>query len=377
MIKNFILYFLLFSLGGLSCKENKKYFEIEGIFTGMPQQQLILEKRGVSDVTAIDTAVSRPDGSFLLRGEYDEITPTLYTISVNNMPLPIIVDNEKIIIKGNWNNLEHFSITHSTATSSLQQFTRGYEALNNDLNALKMVMDSLAFHNGNDSVKLEVQRRGDAQQQKMTDYVKRFADTSKSMPLVFYITSIYLDPIDDAEYFKKLAAELPERFHHQDLAVEFSGLLQNKQNAEAAKPQGPQIGDTAPDFTLNDPDNEPVSLADYKNKYVLVDFWASWCPPCRGENIYLVSTYNQFKNRNFTILSVSLDVNKDDWVKAVKDDRLSWAQVSDLQKWQSAAAVQYRIRSIPANFLIDPKGNIIAKNLLGDELSEFLEHELP
>lgn len=377
MIKNFILYTLLLSLSASGCKENKKYFEIEGIFTGMPQQQLILERRGVSDVVAVDTVISNPDGSFSLRGPYDASTSALYTISINNIPIPLIVDNEKIKIKGQWNDLEHFSVSNSSATASLQKFTAGYEALNQDLTLLKMVMDSLVEHNGSDSIKLEVQRKGDAQQQKIADYVKNYADTSESMPLVFYITSIYLDPIDDAAYFKKLAVSLPERFKHQQLAVEFSDLLQTKQDVEAAKPQGPQVGYPAPDFTLHTPDNKQVSLSEFKQQYILVDFWASWCPPCRGENIYLVSTYNKFKDRNFTIISVSLDMDKGEWMKAIEEDRLSWTQVSDLKKWQSDAAVLYRIRSIPANFLIDPQGNIIARNLLGDDLSEFLERELP
>src|SRR5690606_22683255 len=114
MIKNFILYVLLLSLSASGCKENKKYFEIEGIFTGMPQQQLILERRGVSDVVAVDTVISRPDGSFSLRGAYDAGKPALYTISVHNMPLPLIVDHEKIKIKGHWNDLEHFTVTNSS-----------------------------------------------------------------------------------------------------------------------------------------------------------------------------------------------------------------------------------------------------------------------
>jgi len=134
------------------------------------------------------------------------------------------------------------------------------------------------------------------------------------------------------------------------------------------------IGVIAPLFTQNDANDQPVSLTSFRGKYVLLDFWASWCGPCRGENPNIVKAYDQYKNKNFTVLSVSLDRpgKKDDWLAAIKADGLEWTQVSDLKFWDNEVAKQYGIRAIPQNFLIDPNGKIIDRNLRGDELNKKL-----
>ncbi|MFD2147805.1 redoxin domain-containing protein [Mucilaginibacter antarcticus] len=134
------------------------------------------------------------------------------------------------------------------------------------------------------------------------------------------------------------------------------------------------IGSLAPDFTQPDADGKPVKLSSFKGKYVLIDFWASWCGPCRAENPNVVKAYQKYKSKNFTILGVSLDRPNDKaaWMAAVNKDGLEWAQVSDLKYWSNAAAALYFVQSIPANFLLDPAGKIIAKNLRGTDLEDKL-----
>lgn len=163
----------------------------------------------------------------------------------------------------------------------------------------------------------------------------------------------------------------------------FKGLSTDLRTSAAGKAFAAQIDAAratsieamAPQFTQNDVNDKPVSLSSFKGKYVLIDFWASWCGPCRAENPNVVDAYNQYKDKNFTILGISLDNpgKKDAWLAAIEKDQLNWTQLSDLNGWSNAVAKQYGIRSIPQNFLIDPNGKIIAKNLRGEGLHQKLK----
>lgn len=150
----------------------------------------------------------------------------------------------------------------------------------------------------------------------------------------------------------------------------------NELQAEINATKATAMGKIAPDFIQNDTSGKPVSLRDFRGKYLLIDFWASWCIPCREENPTLIKAFKEFQDKNFAILSVSLDSDKDKWLQAIKKDNLIWTQVSDLKFWDNEVAKQYNIQSVPYNLLLNPDGVIIAKNLRGEEVEKKLSESI-
>jgi peroxiredoxin len=196
---------------------------------------------------------------------------------------------------------------------------------------------------------------------------KKYMSENPASPIAMFIFRQFVGYDINADEAEPVFLSLSEKLRSGPAGKEMAEKI------EIAKKTG--VGRMAMDFTQNDTLGNPVSLSSFKGKYVLIDFWASWCGPCRQENPNVVKAFNNYKDKGFTVLGVSLDQPnaKDKWMKAIHDDNLTWTQVSDLKFWGNAVAVQYGIQAIPQNFLIDPQGKIIGKNLRGEALNKKLE----
>ena len=201
----------------------------------------------------------------------------------------------------------------------------------------------------------------------MGERIKLLVKMNQHTPVLMYALD-YLHPRKDKALILSEISRLSKEY---PWLVEAKQKKEDMARAEAiAKKTG--IGATAMDFTQNNIAGKPVKLSDYRGKYVLLDFWASWCGPCRAENPNVLDNYEKYHSKGLEILGVSLDDKKDAWVKAIKDDGLEWAHVSDLKGWKNEVAKQYNINAVPSNFLIDKEGKIVAVNLRGEELSQKL-----
>jgi peroxiredoxin len=302
-----------------------------------------------------------------LRAKYKE-DPNAKTIRATSYVRDIkqlFIENSRITIASS----DSFSNTTIKGSAAHAEFVQ-WEALmkpenkiSGDLNKLYSEYYKNKNQQGMDSL--------DAAFDKLTEIKnaknKQYLGEHPSSPIAMFVFSQFAGYDINADEVEPVFLALTEKLRNGPAGKEMAARI------EVAKKTG--IGRMAMDFTQNDTLGNPVSLSSFKGKYVLIDFWASWCGPCRQENPNVVKAFNNYKEKGFTVLGVSLDQPnaKDKWMKAIHDDNLTWTQVSDLKFWKNEVAVQYGIQAIPQNFLIDPQGKIIGKNLRGEALNKKLE----
>jgi peroxiredoxin len=336
---------------------------INGDLKNLPDSTVVtlLDGMGNKEVASVKAV----GGKFILKASTNFTSIFIVGFSGMQAKLPLFINNDNVNIAGDIqapNAIQYQGAPSHTVYQS-------YMAILNP--KMEAYFKSLAAVQGekNEKTKDSLSKITESQSKDLIFTYENMSSINKSSPVTTFFLFQY------ANIFPSVKDQLATYYEMLQGDAKIGPFADVIAKTLASSSFG-KIGSAMPNFTQNDVNGKPVSLASFKGKYVLVDFWASWCGPCRAENPNLVKEYNAFKSKNFTILSVSLDNSKDKWVEAIKKDGLTWTHVSDLKYWKNEVAVQFGIESIPASFILDPTGKIIGRDLRGADLGAFLTKTL-
>lgn len=381
-MKRIHLIIVLLSIALFSCKQEKDVYHLSGKIEGLDNQEMILQFVTFNNIEDIDTTTSDKEGKYEFVGKVSE--PGFYRIASNGKYWLVRLENEKVEYNAKFDDdfLKETEVKQSEKAIAFQEAIAFFIEKQNENQKVSSEYQTKAMAGATpEELKAIEDKFVKAQADLATEIKERVKNTTDPITGIYYLSG--LQNPEDVEYIKtaleNYKTAMPASTYITDMLAQIKQQEDAKAQQVAAEAAAGkiQVGAEAPDFTQKNPQGKDVKLSDYRGQVVLLDFWASWCKPCRIENPNVVAAYNKYKDKGFTVFSVSLDKDRDAWLAAIQQDGLVWpAHVSDLQFWNNAVAKEYGVTGIPAAFLIDKNGIIIARDLRGAALEEKLKEVL-
>jgi peroxiredoxin len=343
-----------------ACSRQEKGFEITVNLEGA-EGQILLEKRGSSQWLPVDTA-DIVDGTAVLKGEVTIPEDHYLSVMGQRAKTILFVENAKMTVSGDAGSLEQVTVTGSKTHDEYNEVNSRIQEIGEEYMALYQEAREVAAAGDEDKASelmKQVEVLYESTNSMQADFVR---NNPGSYAVPYFLSRVqYGMEVDELD---NLVSALDPKLKEVPSIVALTERIEKLKTVA--------VGQVAPDFTMNDPDGNPVKFSEiYKqNEYTLLDFWAAWCGPCRQENPNIVAVYNDYKDKGFSVFGVSLDRDRDAWLKAIDDDKLTWPHVSDLAYWNNEAAQLYAVNSIPASLIVDKNGKIIAKNKRDEALRE-------
>jgi peroxiredoxin len=344
----------------VSCTMQPKY-KIEGNIAGLNSGSAVLQKVVDSKLVTVDS-VAVEEGAFAFKGTVEQAEYFVITFADTLEGIQLFLDNTDITIEANIESIIDAVVTGSELTTSFNSFNEEFIIFGTQMKALYQEYIQINMSGGDAERLKAIEEEYTAIENQQKEYINTFlANNSKSLISPFIALNYGNAKYKNLEELEELVAMFGEEVADSKYLVEINERITSLKNVA--------VGMKYTDFTMNDVDGNPVSLSSVaEGKYVLIDFWAGWCNPCRQENPFLVESYAKYKDSGFEIFGVSLDKTKESWTQAIEADGITWPQVSELSFWDCSARDIYVFNSIPHNMLIDKDGIIIAKDLRGEEL---------
>jgi peroxiredoxin len=378
MLRFVVLFLAVLSVA--SCDNEKKAgLVVSGTIKNREARKIYLEESLISTLQKVtrDSATIGVDGKFSLSASPE--MEGIFNLRLDEDVYPfvsLVNDAPRIGVQADFKNeKELYTVSGSAASQQIKDYLAKSGDKLRMLFSQNKALDSLRQNQSEAALLQQSRDQYKATALDFKNYTNQELQSSKSPALSMFILSTYqgmsgnpgfkINAYNNEELLgvlNNLVTRFPER-------TDIAGV---RNSIETQQSKSGWVGKTAPEIALPDTEGNTIKLSSYRGKYVLVDFWASWCKPCRMENPNVVEAYNQFKGKNFTVLGVSLDMAKEPWKKAIVDDNLNWAHISDLKQWNSVVVPMYGIQGIPFNVLVDPEGKIVAENLRGNDLQQKL-----